>query len=303
MDWIRSHTYASALAVASVVVILGGIIVVSRSATPTPSGVSAWNGNAAVLGPTAPATPVTEDQAGPSAFASENYATQTLPYTQNTPIMDSQGVIETSDGVTYDFNALAAELSNPSPKSGNMSPATSSEQGTSNAWDYIPSGLISIQNASSGRTPIQQALYQYGNEVGSLVMGYDGAHGDQAQVLNDANNDRHNAGKQAAVEKIGQDLQVVGQGIAEITDAPSAAQADNTALSKSYIDIGTKLIAVGAAESLQDPALVAAIKSYDAAVDSFNGSYIALATLFSISNVNFSSGDPGSVFSFSPSSL
>ena len=58
-------------------------------------------------------------------------------------------------------------------------------------------------------------------------MGYDAAHTDQTQILSDANNDRQNAAKQAAVERIGQDLETVGQGIAEITDAPAAAQADN----------------------------------------------------------------------------
>jgi hypothetical protein len=216
--------------------------------------------------------------------------------------MDSQGTITMSNGNTYDFNALAAELSNPSLKS-SANVATTTGTSAVNAWSYIPTGLISVQNASSGRTPAQQALYQYGNEVGSLVMGYDAAHSDQTQVLSNANNDRQNVSKQAAVKQIGQDLEVLGQGIAEITDAPAAAQADNAALAKSYIDVGTKLVAVGAAEPLQDPALVAAIKTYDTAVDSFNGSYIALATLFSLSNVNFSSGDPGSVFSFSPSSL
>ena len=53
------------------------------------------------------------NQTGSSALANQNYATQTLPYTQNTPVMDSQGTIEMSNGNTYDFNALAAELSNP----------------------------------------------------------------------------------------------------------------------------------------------------------------------------------------------
>jgi hypothetical protein len=301
MEWIRTHTYASALAVASIVVILGGILVVSRSGTPTPTGVSAWNGNAAALGPTTPAVQPA-DQAGSSALANQNYATQTLPYAQNAPVMDSQGTVEMSNGNTYDFNALAAELSNPALKS---AANTTTTTGTSaiNAWDYIPSGLISIQNASSGRSPVQQSLYQYGNEVGSLIMGYDAAHTDQSQILSNANNDRQNAAKQAAVERIGQDLETVGQGIAEITDAPATAQADNDALSKSYIDVGEKLVAVGKAEPLQDPALVAAIKTYDTAVNSFNETYVALANLFSSYSVNFSSGDPGSVFTFSPSAL
>ena len=108
MNWIRTHTYASVLAVASIVVILGGILVVSRSATPSPSGVSAWNGNAAALGPTIPAAQPT-NRSGSSVSTNQNYATQTLPYTQNTPVMDSQGTITMSNGNTYDFNALAAE--------------------------------------------------------------------------------------------------------------------------------------------------------------------------------------------------
>jgi hypothetical protein len=304
MEWIRSHPHASALAAAGILVVLGGMLVINRSPAPSPSGISAWTGNTAAFGTTTnAAAQAASSQTGPSAFAAENYGTRTLPYTQNTPPVDSQGVIQTNGGDSYDFNALMAELSNPSLKAGAAAASTTGPT-VVNAWSFIPTGLISIQNvSSSGRTPLQQSLYRYGNEVGSLIEGYDAAHGDQAQVLSGANNDRQNAAKQAAVEKIGEDLETVGQGIAEITDAPDAAQADNAALSKSYIDIGTKLVAVGAAEPLQDSALVSAIESYDSAVNSFNGAYIALANLFSAYGVTFSSGDPGSVFSFSPSAL
>ena len=303
MEWIRSHTYASALAAASLAVVLGGILVATHATIPTTVGITAWSGNSAALEPaTTPTTQVVGSQTMPSALATEQYGTQTLPYTSNTPVMDSQGTIETNSGNSYDFNALMAELSNPSLKSG-TSASSSTGQSAVNAWSFIPSTLISIKDASSGRTDIQQAIYQYGNEVGSLVMGYDASHGNQTQILSDANNDRHNAAKQAGVERIGQDLETVGEGLAEITDTPTALQAANTALSNSYIDIGKKLVAVGQAEPLKDSELVAAIQSYDSAVTAFNNTYVMLANLFSSYGVTFSSGDPGSVFSFSPSAL
>ncbi|HVM73676.1 MAG TPA: hypothetical protein VMU13_02230 [Candidatus Paceibacterota bacterium] len=303
MGWARSHIYASALALASLLVITGALFVISRSARTNPVGTSAWSGNAGVLGPTsATGLPITGGQKSPTVEV--RYATGTLPYENAAPVSDSKGTMQTGANTSsYDFNALLAELSLPPKASGTTSTDTPSASDTLNAWDYIPMSIISIKSPTSGRTKAQQALYDYGNEVGSYIQGYDAAHSNQSQVLDDADKDRQNVTKQTAVEKIGTDLQFIGQSIAEITDVPDAAQADTTALSNAYIDIGKKLVLVAQAEPKTDGVLVAAIKNYDAGVNTFNQRYIALANLFSSYGVTFSTSDPGSVFTFSPSGL
>lgn len=308
MEWIRSHPYACALGVACIVVVLGTILVVDRAATPASSGVAAWNGNSGELGATTSGAGGAQpgiSEAITTGSSTENYGTETLPYPSNEPVSDSQGTIETGSASTsYDFNALIAELSQKGlPPGPGGAPASTTGTSAVSAWAYIPTGLVSTVNATPARTPTEQALYQYGNEVGSLIEGYDAAHRDETQVLSDANNDRQNAAKQAAVEKIGQGLETVGEGMAEISDIPPAATADNAALSANYIDIGKKLIVVGQSEPLQDSTLVSAIETYDTAVNAFGTNYIALANLFSLSGVTFGSSDPGSVFSFSPSAL
>ena len=307
MEWIRLHPYASILGAAGIVIVLGTILVVSRAQTAAPTGVSAWSGNTAVLGATnTPSGPATVSHANVSGVVAENYGTQTLPYTQNVPVSDSQGTIQDSTGAnSIDFNAFIAELTQGSPKAVAASSATSTTgESAVNQWPYIPSGLISIVKPSTtARSAIQQSLYLYGNEVGSYVSGYDASHTGQAQTLSDANNDRQNPGKQAAVEKIGQDLETIGQGLAEITDTPATAAADNSALAASYTEIGKKLVTVGQSEALSDSALVAAVEAYDSSMDTFNKNYLALAYTFSDYGVTFTSGDPGSVFSFTTSSL
>ena len=304
MDWIRSHPYASTLAAACILVIGGVVLVANRSNTPESSGVSSWNGNTGVLGATNSAPQQSSTQIPPPLATAQNYGTQTLPYKQNVPVSNSQGTLQNGTGAdSFDFNTLMAEISQSTQKPKPSQSSTTIGQNTVDAWAYIPTGLISVQKPTSGRTTLQQALYTYGNETGSYIEGYDAAHGDQAQILDNADKDRQNSVKQAAVARIGQDLETIGQGLAETTDVPAEAAADNTALSNSYIDIGKKLIAVAQAEPLRDSDLVAAIEAYDTAMNTFNRNYIALANLFSSYGVTFSQSDPGSVFSFSSSAL
>lgn len=134
-------------------------------------------------------------------------------------------------------------------------------------------------------------------------MDYDATHQDQAAILNASIKDRQNAAKSAAIAKIGSDLEQVGQKIAQINDIPESVSARNDSFSKSYLDIGTKLVAVADSVSGSDAGLVAAIRAYDASVNAFNTQYALLAQAFITEGVTFSSADPGSVFSFNPNRL
>ena len=306
MDWIRSHPYAASLGGACVLVIIGAVLVFKSTPEMAPLGLSTWSGNPGTITSTNTANTGTNSVQAVTNPTSQQYATTTLPYKPIVPAANSQGTIQTDSASTsFDYLTLLAEISAQSNKSGGQSASasnTTTASGGVDAWSYIPSGLIGTTSGSVSRTPAEQALYAYGNEIGSYVEGYDAENSNQSQVLSDASNDRHNATKDAAVEAIGQDLETIGQGIAQTTGVPAVAQGENTALANSYIEIGKDLVIVGQSEPLSDSTLATAIETYDSAVGTFNKSYIALATLFLENSVTFSSGDPGSVFSFNSSS-
>jgi len=299
MDWIRNHPYATALTGACILVILGTWLIINRSNTPAPTGVSAWIGNPGVSIVPSPATVPTNT--GGIVVSSGNYGTQTLPYT--VPASTTVAIAPTSgSGTSFDFDAFLAELSNAStPKQvGSPSSTTAID---SNAWTYIPSGLVSTSSGMQKRTPAQQALYVYGNEVGSYVQGYNNTHQDQVQIMKNALNDRQNTSKAQAVASIGIDMETVGEGITEISDAPSEALFQNTALANSYTDSGKKLVAVAAALPGRDTDLAKAIETYHTSIGTFVTNYVALANLFKAYGVTFAPSDAGSVFMFTSSNL
>jgi hypothetical protein len=302
MDWVRSHLYVSALGLALGILLVGTLVVYDRSTPATPSGITAWSGTPSTFDSIT--VPIPRGDSSVVEATSSYGATGTLPYTQNFPVSYSEGTIQnTTAGSSNDLKALLAVLSHPQTR-----PSTSSDsasgQSIANTWDFIPAGIISTTSRpGTVRSAIQQSLFAYGNEVGSYVEGYDAAHHGQVEVMKDAMSDRLNVGKQQALARIGTDLETVGQGIASLSDIPSAAMAFNTALANSYVDSGKKLVALATTLTDRDPALVATIESYDTAVVTFTKNYVALAGLFSAYGVTFESTDPGSVFTFSHASL
>lgn len=304
MEWVRLHPYTAALTGAFVLIVLGIILVTDRSTLPPPSGLSTWSGNAAVLGDTNPITIDAASRTNVPPLVADTYDARTLPYAPNTPVSISAGTIQnTTDSSSFNLNAFLKELARPASKAPHASTSSIEGGNSLSAWDFIPAGLISSATPQDTRTALQQALHQYGNEVGSLIQGFDAVHRDQAQVASDAMHDRQSASKQSVLAKIGEDLKLVGQGMIDITDTPSALRSAHMALAKSYIDDGEKLIAFARTLSGTDANLVVAIKTYDAAVITFTKNYVALATLFSAYGVTFRPTDQGSVFTFSPNSM
>jgi len=178
-------------------------------------------------------------------------------------------------------------------------PATSaaSDQLLQEVYSLIPSG-VALPLVSKPRSAVQQALYGYGNTAGRVVLAFDDAHPDMAQVLKDWLADRGGAAKIAGVRSIALDMQKAGQSLGALSGVPPSADAANQALAKGYKDAGDKLLSVAAAGG-SDSALVEAIETYDTAADSFTGAYVSLAGIFSLSGVTFSTNDPGSAFEFS----
>lgn len=168
---------------------------------------------------------------------------------------------------------------------------------------FMPSGLLSIMGtvAAPKRSTTQQALYDYGNEVGGIIASYDAQYAQaQASIMTDYYADRTNTDKANAVARLGHALAQVGTDIDGLSDqAPASMSLLNTRIARGYETIGTKLAAIPAAKG--DAALLQAINDYDASVDDFTRDYISMASTFSLAGVVFAAGDPGSVFTFQQS--
>ncbi len=303
MEWIRSHPYTSTLTLSAIIIILGIVLVHNRSTHPALVGVTAWNGNPGVTDSSVtPVSPIVNTHIVSTGPQGPQYATSTLPYTPNTPVSTSEGTIQdTGTDSSFDYDALLRQVSYKKPTTANG--GSTSSPNTIDSWGLIPSGLISASSRQSGRTALQQSLFDYGNAVGSFIQEYDAQHRNQVQVLSDASKDRQNTTKRVSLEYIGYDMQKIGERINGIDNVPSVVLSPHTTLSKAYIDMGKKLILMADALPERDPDLVKAILTYDSSVDTYTKDYVALALLFQTYGVTFASTDSGSVFTFSQSSL
>ena len=296
-----AHPYVVMLGAVVLLLISGGLLVENRSTVPRDSGVSAWSGGGVV--PTNTTVVQNQPSANLEVPGQISYPLPTVPKTVRATISTSSVVSDVSANVS-DINTLLVLLS----RSTSTTPANNIAISTSSPdvvdpWSFIPTGIISTSSNNSHRSALQQSLYQYGNQAGKFIQDYDGTHTNQTQELTDSINDRTNAAKSAAVAVIGHDLEAIGDGLNSLTAVPDVATQDNIALAAGYHEIGAKLVVVSQSGNLHDADIVAAIKTYDAAVDTFNKKYTNLALLFVAQGVTFSPSEPGSVFSFTPSGL
>jgi hypothetical protein len=293
MEWLRMHTYLAMLGGAAVLVVLGAFIVGTRTpAPPSTSQTVAWGGTGAILSPSQglvqsqdPRTLVQQISGGVSLNT-------ILPVPQR--IADNATNTTAADN-GFDFNAFISMLSSENqptavPQSDTTAP--------SNAYAFIPSGFVSVASASKPKTPQQQALYDYGNEVGSLIQSFEQENPNASQVLWDQAQDRTDAGKAAALTRLAQGLSALGDSIAAIEIVPAPVQTAHEALAQSYRALGTKLALVPQAQG--DAAFIAAVNAYNAAAQTFVTNYVSMANLFVMQGVSFSQTDAGSLFSFTP---
>ncbi|MDB5187891.1 MAG: hypothetical protein JWO50_411 [Candidatus Kaiserbacteria bacterium] len=297
IERMREHPLIVGSIIAGALLILGAILVQNRASYPAYVSEQAWNPNSpSTNGQISAATnPVPTPQTTPS----QAYATQTLPYTTNSTGNNTGSALQGSyTAVTTDnLDALLQSISLPAgtkPKT----QTTSSSVGDINVWSYIPSGLVSTSSAPS-RSGTQDALYQYGNEIGSMIQGYEATHQSVVQIITGAVNDRQDSAKEAAVEKIGRDMIELGNNIASVDTAPKTIKPSGSALAQSYKTVGTSLIKTAQAQSQRDADYIAALKTYNATTDTFTHAFVGIALVFSLNEVSFSQTDPGSVFTFS----
>lgn len=282
MSWLRAHPHAAIAAFVGLFLILGAFIVESRTSV-TPGDLSVWGGNGAPL-------------LNPTSYAPETFTPEAETTTSSgtaAPVYIPPPTIEGStENEQFDFESFLASLIEPKGTGGGSVSAD-----LELAYAFIPQGLVAEPKAPAPRTPEQQKLYAYGNEVGSYIQTYEDANRNAAVALRDQAEDRQNQQKNQAVKLIAGSLRNVGENLLDIDTIPPAVSGLHKALAESYIDVGRKLAAVPDASG--DAAFVSAIEAYNASADTLVKNYIALAGIFSISGVTFSEQDPGSIFTFS----
>lgn len=295
MPWFRTHPYALTLGVAGLLIIAGIFVVMTRSsAPPTTSQAVAWGGTGALLNPSY--EPGTTSSQGPAVGIMQQVQSG-APYTYTLPVPQTTNpdTGETTGG--FDFNAFIAMLSAETGAVTTGQPAGNAA--VTNAYAFIPGGFIATTTVNK-QTVLQKALYDYGNEAGSLIQSFEQQHTNESQVLTDQAQDRNDAGKAAAVQALGAQLSALGSSLLAMDSVPSQVADAHQALAQSYQNIGTKLALVPQAKS--DADFIAAVQSYNSSADTFVKNYVALANLFVAYGVTFSQGDPGSVFTFAPTS-
>lgn len=267
-----------------------GVVINEQDSRPQTTSVSHWGraGGFAFLG-----TPSQENSYNRSA--EEQFNTQQVaPAYTVIPISNSSLESGSQTGtLPKEWQSLLQQLVQPSTPS-----QTEKEPSGTDAYSFIPQGMMSVSDPVDQKTPFQTELFEYGNSVGSLIQTFDDGHRDMLPTLKDAYADRTNQSKRIAAERIGEDYIALGKEIEAISTVPSAVSSMHIALAKAYQDAGQKMIIKLRASS--DKEFLAAIHSYNESVLTFTNMFVALATYFSAAGVKFSSIDPGSVFTFSP---
>lgn len=295
---IAAHPYLTTLIGTALLILIGIVFVFNHgSASVTQTQLDAWGGVSGL--PTNPTinAPQSVSQNAPPQIEPQNSTIGSSTEITLSPMQTLGADQSAADAAASDLDTLLAQLSTPA-SSAKLS-SSSSNSLIADAYALIPRGLVATTSMSQAKlTRSQSALYQYGNDAGSVIQTYEYTHQNVAQILQDQAADRTDPDKATAVTAIGKALIGVGKGLAKLDSVPDAAVSYNSALASGYEDIGAKLTLIAQAQT--DSQFLSAVQTYNSSVDSFNKSYIALANYFNASGVSFSPDDSGSVFSFKP---
>lgn len=291
LDWVKTHPYSSATLTAALLLVAGTILVIHRAAGPARAGAQAWGGGLTNFSDPSSYEPNAVLSSLSNTTVTTGYADSFLPIPPPPPLGEDRTDNET------DLASIIASLVASYDTSGLPAVSSGNDSGQSGIYAFIPRGLIATSSPINTRTLAEQALYEYGNEVGSYIKSFESQYPGISQTLDDQARDRYNDTKGDAVRAIGRGLAGVGANLEHMEDVPASVASLHSALASSYKAAGEKLAAIPDAKS--DEGFLAAIESYNAAAEVFAKRFVDLADFFAISNVRFSSGDSGSVFTFS----
>ncbi|PIR82541.1 hypothetical protein COU20_01950 [Candidatus Kaiserbacteria bacterium CG10_big_fil_rev_8_21_14_0_10_59_10] len=303
LQWFRDHPYMAGIGGATLLILAGAVVVAQRSALPAGGGERvAWGGAG---GPS-----LFQGQYDPgSGLSRSEYAALLLEEQRRReeeyaflPILPSSPSADGfSDDTEEKFSSLFQLLGQLTVQNG--ATGSAGDDGGAGSYAFIPQGFLSVTEHAPQRSPEQQALFEYGNLVGSYIAGFDDLHPNMSILLKDHMEDRGSAAKSAAVAQVGNNYVSLGrelEAIGELDTVPASVAPMHAALAKSYQDMGARLVAVAQAGT-DDEAMYEAILAYNAAADVFTGRFIAIATYLAAAGVTFTASDPGSVFTFNAS--
>jgi hypothetical protein len=284
MHWLVAHAYVVVIGVAAFMIITASAVINRDVATPAQS--TGWG------------------RVG--GFSLTNTGAQTnIGYTQPRQVVAVENLEATEYSVLPIRSALDTTIDSALPEewesllSQLIAPEKAPEKSegeATDAYSFIPRGLISITEPVEQKTALQQELFDYGNRVGALVRAFDEAHLNMISQLKDAYADRGNGAKRETAEKIGTDYQALGKELESLADVPLAVKSMHLSIARAYQDAGTKMVTKLRAHS--DDEFLVAMHAYNASALQFTNSFVALATYLSASGVKFSTSDAGSVFTF-----
>lgn len=289
MNWVRTHPYASLLAVAGLFILTIVVAIQSRTADSASSQGSAWGIGGAWFD---------HSYAGTSTSPiGEVIPNAVLAGTGTSALSSPLALAATQNTGESDLSSILATLTHTRTQIVNETVTDSAD--LARVYGAIPQALIAT-TTPSGRSPRQQELFEYGNEAGEAILLFERLHPNTAQVLKDQAEDRSDAAKAAALVALGNALASIGTTMQKIENVPDDIASLNDSLAQGYIDAGVKLARVPQAQSDED--FVKAILTYDSSVHVLAQRFGAVASYFALNDVTFANTDAGSAFSFSSAS-
>ena len=289
--WIHAHPYLAAAIGIVGLLLFSGVLFLQRTDVNPADSSGAWGGAGGLffanLRAQAPYRPSAEDI---TYVQSAGHAVPFIPLPKKPQDTQQEGGEEEPD----DIAALLALLTKPPSSSGGVG-----VEETSDAFAFIPQGLISTKTSNESRTVVvgqESSLHEYGNQIGTYIKDFEDTHRSGAQILKDHVEDRTNPQKIAALERLAFDMQEFGRSLVEMDYVPSAASGMHKAYANAYRAIGFALEDV--AKTTTDEAFVDTIATYNASVEELTKRFLMLVALFGANNITFSSSDPRSVFMF-----
>jgi hypothetical protein len=287
VDPLLRHRYIAALVAAGTLFMIGTFVVVSRSAVSPGAGYGGITING-VIQASDPAAII------PTAPAPVRPTAVDVPYTKITT-QPNPSPPQPPQSDYFDWDSFVSALSRPPAV---PAKTDTGESSISDAYAFVPKGLISIEDMQPLNTmsASQKLLYGWGSDVGSAILTYENANPNQPAILTDFAQDRESPGKIAAMKRLGADLQAVGNSIETIGDTPPQMTTAGPALANAYREIGRNLALIPDAKG--DEAFVQAILTYNKSAEDFVQKYVAVALIFQANDVKFTQDEPGGVFMF-----
>lgn len=282
MHWMVAHVYVVLLGIVALAVIAGGLTITEP--TRNTNSVSTWRREGGF-------TLVSQKPAAEDAQTPNPAIPQASGIAGDYSAIEIRRTVDTtSSTLPNEWESLLKQLVGPNDTT------RASEAIQTDAYSFIPQGLISVTETATTRTAEQEDLYAYGNQVGVLISTFEDSHANMISILKDAYTDRNNAAKRSAAERIGTDYETLGKELAALSDIPKSVQPMHIAIAQSYQDAGKKMVAKLRTQT--DDEFLIAMNAYNESALQFTRNFVTLATYLSAQGVRFSESDPGKVFTF-----